>query len=539
MTSSVGPFDGLDLWSVFEQRAARSASRPFLTWQPIDQPSATWTYAEVHRQARALAAGMQARGVGQGERVLIHLDNTPEFFPSWLACAALGAIAVTTNTRSTQDELAYYAADAGVTAAITQPRHAELVSASATDLRWLVSTDHDSGVTAAGKPSDAYAGLLGDPDSLVRTHAADPRAPLMVQYTSGTTSRPKGVVWSNANALWAAKVNSAHEALGPDDCHLVYTPTFHANATVHSILPTIWVGGRLVLIPKWSTSRFWDISVQHGCTWTTLIGLSIKAILDQPAPERHSYRMFGGPICLEEFPNAAVKAMGWWGMTETACQAIVGDVHLPNRDLAIGRPAPEYGIRVLRDDGTPVDTEETGHLQVKGVPGLSLFTEYLGKPAETAASFTEDGWFTTGDLVALHADGFLTFMDRDKDMLKVGAENVAASEVERVISAVPGVLEAAVVGRPDDKLDEVPVAFVKVAAPDPALEATVIGACGTMLADFKVPRAVYAVAELPRSTIGKVSKRDLRAVSSPDADREKAEARWVAEALVDPSGDAR
>jgi crotonobetaine/carnitine-CoA ligase len=183
--------------------------------------------------------------------------------------------------------------------------------------------------------------------------------------------------------------------------------------------------------------------------------------------------------------------------------------------------------------------EETGALEIRGIPGLSMFAEYLNKPDATADSYDEDGWFRTGDLVTVHADGWITFADRSKDMLRVGSENVAASEIERVIAEVPGVAEAAVVARPDVKLDEVPVAFVVAAdGSGNGLAGEVIAACAAKLADFKVPQQVTVVAALPRSTISKVNKAALRAFLDSGDPVEVAERNWVAEAAADPSGDA-
>jgi crotonobetaine/carnitine-CoA ligase len=207
--------------------------------------------------------------------------------------------------------------------------------------------------------------------------------------------------------------------------------------------------------------------------------------------------------------------------------------------MSMGRAAPEYRIAVVRDDGvTPVEAEEAGELLVRGTSGLSLFAGYLNQPAATAESFDEAGWFRTGDLVTVHADGYLSFADRAKDMLKVGAENVAASEIERVIMETGLVSEVAVVSRPDDKLDEVPVAFVVPWERRDSLAAELAAACAQRLADFKVPRAVYGVRDLPRSMLHKVDKTELRKVAHADADRSAAEALWLSAANADPSGDA-
>jgi crotonobetaine/carnitine-CoA ligase len=532
------PFVGTDVWRLLSTRARTHAGRPFLVWQPFDGEPTTTTFDELAGRAAAVASGLAARGVKAGDRVLIHLENSPEFVVSWFACTTLGAVAVTTNTRSALDELAYYAADCGAVGAITQPRFATLVAEAAPGLRFVVSTDHDSGVPA-DTDAERFDVLLGDPSALVE-RPADPLAPCSVQYTSGTTSRPKGVLWTHANALWGARYNAQNESLRPDDCHLIYLPLFHTNALAYSMLSSLWVGARFVLTPKWSTSRFWDISLRHGCTWLSLMGLSIRALSDfAEVPAGHSYRLFGTGMCdLPIDERYGVKTIGWWGMTETISTPIVGDPYVPSRPMAMGRPNPHYGIRVVREDGSPVSFDEPGELLVRGIRGLSLFAEYLNKPDVTADSFDADGWFKTGDIVVPHACGHLTFENRAKDMLKVGAENVSAAEVERVISAVPGVVESAIVGRPDPALDEVPVAFVTTASDDPAVLAAVEAACAAQLADFKRPRAVYRVEAFPRSTLNKINKVELRAVVEPDADRDGAVKRWVDEFTADPSGDA-
>jgi carnitine-CoA ligase len=306
---------------------------------------------------------------------------------------------------------------------------------------------------------------------------------------------------------------------------------------------SMWVGSRFVLVPKRSTSRFWDVSVQHGCTWLSLVGLSARALASGATgeiPDGHSYRLFGCGVYDMPFDRPLdVKTIGWWGVTETISRRIVGNPYTPDHPMSMGRTAPEYQIAVVRDDGvTPVEAEETGHLLVKGTRGLSPFAEYLNQPIATGDSFDEDDWFRAGDKVTVHVDGYLSFADLAKDMLKLGAENVAASEIERVIMETGLVAEVAVVARPDDKLNEVPVAFVVPWQRRYSLVADVEAACAQLLADFKVPRAVYDVRDLPRSTQNKVKKAELRRVAHADADRSAAEERWPSAAESDPSGDA-
>ncbi len=246
-----------------------------------------------------------------------------------------------------------------------------------------------------------------------------------------------------------------------------------------------------------------------------MVPFCMRALGEVEVPAQHPYRGWGNA-----FWSSALEAryrldiLGWWGMTEMVSHPIVGDPAQPGRELAIGRPAPEYEIAIRDDAGHPAGFGEPGNLLVRGKRGLSIFAEYLDDPDATAASFDEHGFFRTGDRVILHEDGFIQFSDRVKDVLKVGGENVGASEIERIIMQVQGVREVAVVGRSHPMLQEVPVAFVLVgggvAASRPSLIEEILSACRASLAAFKLPRDVFLVDYLPRGTIEKISKVDLR-----------------------------
>jgi carnitine-CoA ligase len=514
----VGPFAGLDVPWLLRMRAESRRNHPFLIWAPFEAPARTWTYGEFHERVGALAAGLVKRGIKPGEYVLIHLDNCIEAMLAWFACVELGAIAVTTNTRSAAAEMEYFADHCGAVAAITQPAYAELISANCRDLRWIAVIAHDAGsVPAQGKEAargDSFEALFADSADRPR-RAADPFAPCSVQYTSGTTSRPKAVLWTHANALWGAKINAAHEDLHAGDVHQTYLPLFHTNALAYSMLASLWVGATCVIQPRFSASRFWNVALEHRCTWTSTIPFCLKALLEHEIPTNHKFRLWGTAVNdPPPFAVFGVKTIGWWGMTETITHGIVGEVDQPNTPMSIGRAAPEYAIRITDDDGRPTEVGDTGNLLIKGIPGLSLFSEYLHNEKATRESFDDHGYFITGDRVTRLENGFIKFGDRAKDMLKVGGENVAASEIEQVIAVVPGVREAAVVARKHPMLDEVPVVFIiphaGVDALPQDLHDNVMAACRSALADFKVPREIRFVDEMPRSTLEKVAKAELR-----------------------------
>src|SRR5258708_4205933 len=237
----VGPFAGLDVPWLVGMRAETRRDHPFLIWAPFDAPARHWSYGEFHDRVGALAGGLVARGINPGDYVLIHLDNCIEAMLVWFACIELGAIAVTTNTRSAPAEMEYFAGHCGAVAAITQPAYAEMISAHCRNLRWLVVISHDAGVAPApgyAPPrSDSFGQLFAGSADRPR-RATDPHAPCSVQYTSGTTSRPKAVLWTHANALWGGKVNASHQDLHEGDVHQTYLPLVHTNTLAYSMLPS-------------------------------------------------------------------------------------------------------------------------------------------------------------------------------------------------------------------------------------------------------------------------------------------------------------
>lgn len=512
IASAFHVFTGRDVPSLVDEQAGRYRDKTFLIWEPFHGSPVCWSFAQFAEETERVAAGLARWGISKGDFVAIHMDNCPEFLFAWYACSRLGAIAVTTNTRSTSDELGYFLANCEAKAVITQPRYVALVRSSARQIDLVTCTETDCGAPANAMPDDVLAFReLRESGASAPLRVAEPMLPNSVQYTSGTTSRPKGVVWTHANALWGAKTNATHAGLSERDVHLVHMPLFHTNALAYSVLATLWSGGTVVLMPRFSSSRFWEIATRNRCTWTNVVGFTVHALLNLPSPQKHWFEFWGGIGDHKKvFERWGIKTLGWYGMTETISQVISYSRALSGPENSMGVCTSEYEIQIRREDGTQVTFGETGHLWVRGIVGLSIFYEYLKNPKATARSFDTDGWFDTGDLVTPTESGHIFFASRAKDMLKVGGENVSASEIEAIIVEIAGVDEVAVVGRPDPVYDEVPVACVVASSPSGFLKTQIMGRCQEKLSKFKQPRDVIFFDDLPKGTLDKVLKRELR-----------------------------
>jgi crotonobetaine/carnitine-CoA ligase len=267
-------------------------------------------------------------------------------------------------------------------------------------------------------------------------------------------------------------------------------------------------------MPKWSTSRFWDVVARQQITHISLMPFCVPALAspDRPAQTNLRVGVFGAivPDWERQFGLSVYAA---YGMTETVTHAINGKPSEPHLPGSMGRIAHGYEIAIVdKDTGRLCSEGEPGELWLRGTRGVQLFLEYFDNKEANEAAF-EDGWFKTGDIVVQGPGGNVFYRERDKDLLKVGGENVSARQVEEAVNRVPGVAAVSVVGKQHDFLGQVVVAFV-IKAPgapdDPTLEQQVIASCKESLADFKVPRAVYFVNEFPTGTLDKILKNKLR-----------------------------
>jgi len=518
-TSDVHPFAGWDAAALIEARGRQRGEHPALIWAPFEGPAQIWSYAEFAEAIARTAGGLAARGIGAGDRVLLHLENGPETVLARFACAWLGATAVLSNAHLAGPELARVIAMLRPRAAITQPDLVERIAQPGTGLEWIALCEAGAAPHRAPLPNaDSFARLYGDP---LPRRAPDPSAPAMILFTTGSTAAPKAVLWTHANLLWAGKVGALQQGLAPDDIYQVHLPLFHVVGFTWSLVPALWAGASVLLQPRFSVSRFWPAALAHRASVASHAGTD-GFLRGHPVPE-HAFRqwLFGWH---DPDRNNYFKVSGCtgWGMTEMVIPAIAGDSSMEQRALSVGRPYPGYIVRVEHEDGSSATPGETGHLLIGAVRGLSIFQEYVDNPRAMAEAFDARGFFRTGDRVTVHEDGWIQFKDRIKDMIKVGGESVSASEVEAAITEVGGVAEVAVVARPDGSYGEVAVAFVVLEPQsgevgDKAAHAAaerIAEHCRRSLAKFKQPRDIIITPALPKIGNNKINRPALRELAA-------------------------
>ena len=493
------------LASALEDKARRFADKPFLFFEgAAGEREGPWSWAEFDRDVDRAVHFLRERGVEPGDTVNLHLGNCPEFLLFWMAAAKIGAVMVPTNPVSTAAEMEYILAHSEARLAITEAQYAGALHSVRARCPRL-------GDVIECRPAASVLGGMPDraPDPAVQSSDE-----VSMQYTSGTTSKPKGVLLTHANYVYGGEVMAKAMRVGPEDRHLVVLPLFHAGAQLHAFLPMLLSGGSVALVERFSASRFVEQAIRYEATLAALFAGPIRMLLAQPRSERdRATRLravsYAQNITLAQWnewhARFGARLMQIWGMTETMSLPLMHPLDLPPKPLAMGMPALGYECRVVDDDGRPVPPGTVGELVVAGIPGVTLMKGYFKNPQATAEAL-RDGWLHTGDQAVMDEDGWFFFVDRKKDMIKRAGENVSASEVEEVLKEHAAVFDAAVVGVADAVRDQAIKAYVILKEGAGATDAELIAWCRARLSAFKVPEEVEFRDSFPRTSVGKIQK---------------------------------
>ena len=496
----------------FLEEAARAV--PHDTFLIHGQDSVS--YGEFNRRVDRAAFAWHELGVREGDRVAFMLENRPEFLTAWLGLAKIGGILVAINTR-------WQAGEVGKFLGLTEPRFA------------LVSERHrevfHSAIAAA--PSLEKVLTLGPAEEFADFNElleqAQPEAPevelrasdvISFISTSGTTGRPKAVMQTHGNYVLTGEGYARWVELRRGERIYLCLPLFHINSQAYTVMGAIAARAGVVLVERFSASRFWSDMSEYGVNVFNYIGSMLAVLMKRdpsPAERRHAVRLtYGGPalpgpLRQEVEERFGLTLLSGIGMSETTF-GLIESIHGERRPGSLGKPRqhPDPRIvneaRVVDDKGRDVPPGEVGELIFRS----PVMMKGYWRDAEQTAQSVRDGWLYTGDLVRKDEEGFFYFVDRKKDIIRVRGENVSSAEVEQVLSEHPAVQEAAVVGVPSELTDEEVAAFV---VPRPGAKPNVdelVARCKARLAEFKAPRHIWLVESLPKTETQRVEKPRLR-----------------------------
>ncbi|MGW0806011.1 AMP-binding protein [Nonomuraea sp. NPDC002799] len=481
----------------------------------------TLTYARLWERARLLAGGLAAAGVRAGDgaragdRVAVLAANGHLLLEATFGVPAAGAVMVPMNIRLSAGELAYILDHAEVSVLLHDDEHAPLARAAA-----AASVSPPRTISAG-----AYEALVAGAEPLL-VRVTDELSPLSINYTSGTTGRPKGVVYHHRGAYLQALAMALHTKLDAGSGYLWTLPMFHCHGWCFPWAVTL-AGARHVCLPKVDPGEAWRLIGLHRVTHLCGAPTVLTSLLAHPgapaaALDPRLLACVGGappsPALLGRALRAGIDVIHLYGLTETYGPAVICQPQPEWSDLDPAESAAltarqgvgnviAQEVRVVDEHGAdvPADAATIGEIAVRG---NDVMVGYHRDPAATGKA-APDGWFRTGDLAVRHADGYVRLVDRAKDVIISGGENIASVEVENVLMSHPSVQEAAVVARPDAYWGEVPVAYVSLAAGAGVTEAELVEHVRGRLAHFKAPKAVF-FCELPKTSTGKIQKTVLR-----------------------------
>jgi len=494
--------------NVLAKRAFNTPHRPALIFQ--DQ---VISYLEFDQRTNQVASALLALGIKPGDRVGLLMHNCPQFLEVFFATARIGAVLVTLNVRLVPAELDFILDDCQVGGLIHGPEFEKTVAALSIlpQLAYRIST-----AEPAAEGALAYEALVCDRPATAPNISLAEDDLLAIMYTSGTTGHPKGVMLTH-HAVYHAALNMV---IGLDyqypDKLLMLAPFFHTGAS-SPIVGHVIKGIATVITERFDPEGALALIERHGIRIVQGVAAMMRMILDLPDTSRFDLSAWeiatlpGSPLPFSLIKAAherfGVLCQNLWGMTEIAGPGALMNIEdVMDKPESAGRPYFEVDLKIVDAANQPLPAGEAGELVVR-CPHMMI--GYYNRPDATEDTIV-DGWLHTGDMAYLDEDGYLYIIDRLKDMIVSGGENVYPAEIEKVLLQMPGIDEVSVVGIPDDKWGEVPKAFIVRRHAAPPSNEAIIAFCRQHLAGYKIPRNIEIIDELPKNPSGKVLKKVLR-----------------------------
>lgn len=482
------------------------------------------TYRLLGERVNRLANALSSLGFSKGDHGAVLMRNRHQAIEAYLAYSSLGMVTVPLNFRLGRSELAYQLNDSGARVLILDDEFANGVAACWDELNTppVVLTIGPASLPGSRHYEDllAQASTVEPPASGLSL--ADPN---LILYTSGTTGFPKGAVLTQSNQLWSSFNIQHHYRPTTADRSLVTLPLYHTAGLNFSVVPFLHSGGAVVLQRNWDPETGLRLMEAEGCTSAFILpqmwSETARLPLDRFRLGSMNHLVSGGALSPEEDIDRLLAATGGeysflMGMTEVGTFLnYLPPTEWRRKNGSVGKPTIHASVRIVDDNGADVGTGETGEMIIQGP---SVFSAYWNKPEATIEA-KRDGWFHSGDVVVRDEEGFLYIVDRKKDMIRSGGENIYSVEVERMIERHAAVAEAAVIGVPDIYWGENVRAIVALKEGRHADETELVEWCRAHLASYKKPRSVVFVSRLPRNATGKILKHVLREqYGRPDAE---------------------
>lgn len=475
------------------------------------------TYNDLNRRVNQLAAGLREKGILKGDRAAILSQNCHQYIEAFYAVAKLGAILVPINWRLVGGEIKYALDDSGSKVLIYGEDFADTVKKIKDDLKtvthYIVIGQHKD------NPDADYENLIAQYPGDEPGVEVDMEDPFIIMYTSGTTGLPKGAVLTQGNIIWTSVNQSMDVTIGADDRALVVAPMFHVGGLLIFTVPIIHVGGSMVIQRQFNVANFLQCVEEEKNSIVFMAPTMFHMLVQNPdIISKYNVsslkKMFSGgasiPLptmrrMIELFPECQFTE--GYGITEgSSSTCVLRPEYVLTKSGSIGKPLIHNEWRIVDENHVDVGPGQVGEIILRGV---TVMKEYWNNPEATRKAFHE-GWFHTGDLATKDEDGFVNIVDRKKDMIISGAENIYPKEIEDVLYNHPKILEVAVIGVPDEKWGELVKAIVVTKPGLQMTEEEVIDYCKERLASYKKPRIVAFVDELPKNPSGKVLKTELR-----------------------------
>ena len=498
-----------NLRSLLEERVQQAPSKDFLF---SETDGRRFTYREFDRLVDRVATMLFAQGIGKGDVVSLLLPNSAEYIVAYFACWKIGAVAGPVNSLLKPHEMVFILGNSEAKALLVSSDSLQSINEIRHELPALSSIiTFDDAEKATSQLAEAQIPLADD------DLQSDDEA--IIIYTSGTTGKPKGCLLTHGNLISNARQISTWLGFTPDDRLLTIMPLFHMNAVSVTTMSALYAGGSTVVSPKFSASKFWKIISDYQITSFGSVATMLSMLLTTypdgvPAglkTDQLRFAMCGSaPVpaevlkCFEEKFNCLV--IEGYGLSESTCRSTFNPPDERRRAGSCGMPIGNE-MRVVDDFDEPVPDGELGEIVLKGE---NILKGYYKNPEATATAF-RSGWFHTGDVGYRDKDGFFYIVDRKSDMIIRGGENIYPREIDEVLYQHPAIAAAAVVGIPDELYGEEVAAFVVLKENGKVTEDEIAGFCRAHLADYKCPKIVRFVSEIPKGPTGKLLKRELAA----------------------------